>query len=196
MTFFALSLTTFAASYNLPTALSSTNDSYIILNSNSSSGLICIIYNSSDWTPVVETTYKSSAVPYTHSIKWIKNRDSAYARYYSTTYDESSNINGGWGTMQNYTNMTTTIKSTSNETDSITGYMYACSSDIYHTKGHLVFQKPPAPTLGEVTEMSLGEMQQELGRVALIVTLCGVGCLALLIGCHLLRRKLPIWLNR
>lgn len=65
-----------------------------------------------------------------------------------------------------------------------TSTMVSSSIDIYDESGELFF--PPPRTLTVAIQEGLGKMQVTLSRTALILVLCGVGCLVSLIGLNLL----------
>lgn len=187
---FATTITSFAASYSPPTAIDGTNDSYIIFQEPGKTSPTCIIYNSRHWSPYLEV-YNSSGYDY-YAIQWTKNTESPYVRYYSSSYTTGSS-NGGWGTMSQYDSTTTNISAYKGSSIDTSRFNIIDSNQDWYWGSNLVFQKMG---LEEVTVQSLEQMTLNLGGVMKTITLCGVGCLALLIGLHLLRQKSVLFLNR
>lgn len=145
-----------------PPVLSNSCDAYVVFYYYNGNDFYyqMVMYNSDDWTltKVSNNTYE-----------WTKNRETAYVRYYSNI--KSSNYSASWGTMQQYDNM------------SMSGYSYRCdvvdsNIDLYDSEGSLFFQ---GMTLEEVTNKNLQKnlVPKVVGTITTL-TLCGVGCLALL----------------
>ena len=72
--------------------------------------------------------------------------------------------------------------------------MFESTVDIYNSNGDLFFQAPPVPELGEVVA-DLTAVQGETlvattGGVMKTLTLCGVGCLALVVSLVVLKKVL------
>lgn len=152
-------------------------DSYLILSRVNDFGenrYYCWLYNSTDWTPTVNSEGTL--------ITWTKNRETAYVKYF-TYRDESEynkdGYNGGWGTFVEYDD---SLFLSSN------GFtIHKSSIDIYDDKGLLFFQGLP---LEKVIQKTLTEkmIPMMVGALKILVP-CGVGCLALLIVLKLFGKK-------
>lgn len=175
MTFFAMSLTSFAATGNFPKFVP--QDGYGYLE----------YYNGTEYRVLTYDSSTNITLYYASSNNSINcyGTGSVHSYFYNSTMEK-------WTYNLQYDITATKPKSLSLGSG---GYMVKSSVNVYDSStNELVFPLPPS--LMEVTEEGLQKMTHSLGGVAKTITLCGVGCLALLIGLNLLRRKSLIFLNR
>lgn len=163
--------------FGIPTMDSPQYDNYIIYEGYYKGGstrmYICTLYNTSDWDVSVNKS--------TGSLVWTKKRETAYVRYTSrieTNYYDKKNENNGWFTFQQDDFTTMAMHNTT---------IHRASEDIYDEDNLLFFQGLP---LEKVVEKSLTEIlvKKTVGTLK-VLTLCGVGCLALLIALKLFGKK-------
>lgn len=176
MTFFALSLTTFAKEYeypDLPTPTWSLND-YIIDYSESLDTYTLIYFNDEAWNVV----YQGGRYLKFYGQNGDFDKHMQVFKLYSSSND--------WEAYTSYEGGTRSF-------DSGTTFL-ASTIDIYTDEDQLVF--PPPRTLQEVLVEEPQVLMDKVVGVMKTLVVCGVGCLALLIGLNLLRRKSVILLNR
>lgn len=206
---FSVSVPAFAETTDiLPPSLESTGcDSYVISARYNQDGSVyeyfCLIYNQADWNCYVPVNKDSI---YVMLLSFLESPSMIYSsRVNGSSFDPSSD-NNGWGTLEDGW----ILDSTFDDGDiyyyaSVQGDLITSNRDIPYavfnadTKsldytGEFFFTLTP-PLAVEVGK-ALTLFQTQTSQNLMIITLCGVGCLAFLISLPILRKVLLRFLNR
>lgn len=146
-----------------------TNNAYLVYKNKDDGYYYAILYNYNDWTPILNGS----------NLTWIKHRETAYIRYLSVK--SKADISNGWGTFSQLNNGDSPLVES----------VILSNRNICDSSGKVVFRVPPK--LREETEKALKKFQITTGGTTNTLILCGVGCLACLMGLKIFGKVFAIF---